>query len=154
MTLWTNLYLIHDLPDDTIAEAVSTVFGVSRSDVSVEAAGEPSARSPQGIAIIRDDFRWQLPETRFPIELTIVLPDALAVGDRETPWHLARLARQLDVPFLVSLPTDDQDTSRLAMPNGELLSRSDDNEGDIVYEPGDAERLAPYLPKDALPLAS
>ncbi|HWK79239.1 MAG TPA: hypothetical protein VNP95_00660 [Thermomicrobiales bacterium] len=154
MTLWTNLYLIHDVPDDVISHALAAAFSLNSDTITVEAPGIHSANAPSGIVVIRDDFRWQLPETRFPIELTVVLPDAMAIGDQETPRYLSRIARHLDVPFLVSIPSDDQDTSRLALPSGELLPREDDDDGDIVYEPGDAERLAPYLPKDALPLAS
>ena len=57
---------------------------------------------------------------------------------------LIALAEALGVPILTDFASDDQDTFRVILPTGEALARFADDDADIVYEPGDAERLAPY----------
>jgi hypothetical protein len=156
LTYWTDVHLMTDLPDTAIASALAAALRVSPQRVAVASSGSPqvsdAALRPELAALVqREDIRWDAPDTRWPFELRVAL-------NERTPAHpemiLVALAEALGVPILTDFASDDQDTFRVILPTGEALARFADDDADIVYEPGDAERLAPYLPKDAFPLAS
>jgi hypothetical protein len=159
MTLgyWTDLHLMATLPDATVASAIATGLDISPFQVVVGPSGSQQvvdAHHRVGLrALVQwENTRWDAPNTRWPIEYRIAVEGG-APPDQEGVQ--VAIVKALGVPVLTDFVSDDQDTFRLILPTGEALPRVlDDDEGDIVYEPGDAERLAPYLPKDALPLAS
>ncbi|MGI8485217.1 MAG: hypothetical protein ACR2OU_13260 [Thermomicrobiales bacterium] len=151
--IWNNLYLLHDLNDDVIANAVATSFGVPRAQVMVDAADSRLPVPANAILVVRDDFRKHEPDTIFPVALSIFPPDRLAILPEDDAKRLATIARGLDVPFMASIDTDDQDTMRLVMPTGELLERQVEDV-DLRFEAGDLDRLASYHVPHLLPIAS
>jgi hypothetical protein len=141
--IWNTLYLLHDVDDATITEAIGQGFGVPAGSIIVEDSTSQAVLPEQVVLVHRDDYRAREPETEFPVELTISVPSGIRLAPRPDVDRLAIMASTLRVPFMASLDDDDQDTMRLVMPDGVPVPR-ELGDVDVVLTAADRECLDRY----------
>jgi len=145
---WTDLHLAHDVPDEVIARAVASAFGIVDDAVAVAPFGSDQgmhAWQKDAVRILLERVtRDEDARDQFPIELSVTLKDDAVDG----PLRIVeRIARNLGVALMtdVGAPSYPDTCWRLVAPDGwsELVDVDDDayDDGALVLTSDDQRLL-------------
>jgi len=144
MAYTTDIHLLHDLDDPTIARTVASAFSLPIDTVRVARYGTPEVNDawarPETRAVVAREDRRRFGDTGlWPIHLEITV-------EGDDPEHeldtLRAIGSGLGVPFVGAIADDDQEIFRLVFPDGHSPGRYLD--GELALTDDDRRRLAPY----------
>jgi len=143
-TYWTDIYLMHDVDDLVIANAVAGALGVHPSVVAIVPRGSDAALDAGRVADVvvqRQDLRAYGEGGSWPIELAIT-----TASERPTAGlaGLRAVAAGIGIPLIANIAGDGQDMFRIVFPDGYAPARllGDDENPDLTAD--DRRRLARY----------